>query len=223
VKVGILGGTFDPIHEAHVFIARKVAKIFSLDRVDFVVARRPPHKDVSDISSGYHRFAMAAARLTREPQLYASLWELERSGPSFTIKTLESMKAAFPGDEFCFIGGSDSLREIHLWKDCDKLFRQHCLVFVQRAGAKVKLGELERLAQFRDSIRLIQPRDCRVIEPGTCFLVDLTPPAVSSSTLREEIRAGTKPVSKLVHPSVYQYISKYRLYYGSEKNAEEDL
>jgi nicotinate-nucleotide adenylyltransferase len=85
---------------------------------------------------------MVVQALQDERYLLASGMELLRTGPSYTIETLRRLKQDQPENEYCFIGGSDSLKELHLWKDCGKLLREHCLVFVQRPGAEVSMNSL---------------------------------------------------------------------------------
>ena len=142
MKIGILGGTFDPIHRAHIHIARGTRAAFGLDQVWFMVANLPPHKRKDALTSSFHRFAMTVLGIQADSEFLASDWELKRPGPSYTVETLERLAADFPSHEFCFLAGSDSLRELHLWKDYDKLLQGHCFVFVQRPGAEVNLDEL---------------------------------------------------------------------------------
>lgn len=213
MKVGILGGTFDPVHSGHLYIAKKVRKILSLDRVLFMVAKQPPHKGPTFISPPSHRYAMVVLALLDERDFLASGMELLREGPSYTIDTLQQLYQDHPDDQFCFIGGSDSLKELHLWKDCDKLFREHCLVFVQRPGAEVSLDILRIAPEFGRRAITISEGDSPHITPGCTYLVSLNPPPVSSTHIRRLVASGGRPTPEEVPEKVSDYIEKYQLYH----------
>ena len=100
MRIGILGGTFDPIHRGHLRVARSVLGAFRLDRIYFMVSHFPPHKTKRDLTGAFHRFAMVAIDLSDERNLYASQWELERDRPSYTIETLEHFTKHCANDQF---------------------------------------------------------------------------------------------------------------------------
>lgn len=223
MRIGVLGGTFDPIHLGHTHIALEVARLFALDRVDFMVSRVPPHKKQGGVTDSYHRYAMVALALQDEDQLYPSGWELRRKGPSYTIHTLSALQRAYPDDSFCFIGGSDSLSEIHLWKDCGKLMKGFCLVFVQRPGAEVTLSDLEAFSKPGIEVETELTGSTPRLAGGTIYLVSVNPPAVSSSAIRKQIRTSPEKMAECLSPPVYRYIQKHRLYYGNKCTSEEDV
>lgn len=213
MKVGVLGGTFDPVHSGHLYIANKIRVLLDLDRVLFMVAKQPPHKGARPVSQMSHRYAMVVLALLDEEALLASGMELKRSGPSYTIDTLRQLRAESPTDEFCFIGGSDSLKEIHLWKDCDKLFQEHCLVFVQRPGAEVSLDGLEIAPELGRRAITVSEGDSPVIKPGLTYLVSLNAPPVSSTEIRRLVASGRHPSPEYTPERVIDYIEKYQLYH----------
>ena len=213
MKVGVLGGTFDPVHVGHLYIARQIRESFELDRVLFMVAKQPPHKGSRCVSQSFHRYTMVVLALLDERDFLASGMELLRKGPSYTIETLQQLRDDNPSDQFCFIGGSDSFKELHLWKDCDKLFREHCLVFVQRPGAEVSLDGLEIAPELGRRAIAVSEGDSPHILPGRTYLVRLNAPPVSSTEIRRLVALGECPSHEHVPERVSGYIEKYQLYH----------
>lgn len=212
MKIGILGGSFDPIHTGHVYVGLRLSEILALDQVWFMVANVPPHKEKRTVSSAYDRFAMVVLALQEHRRLRASTYELEREGRSFTIETLETIARSWPGDRFCFIAGSDSLRDLHSWKDYDKLLLEHCCVFVQRPGSEVNVAELPLASALKEVIQPICSETHQEIQTGRSFLISLDPPPVSSTAIRETLASGGTPSSDCLSPAVLEYIRKHRLY-----------
>lgn len=223
MKVGILGGTFDPIHCGHTQIASRISEVFGLDRVEFMPARQPPHKGKCRVSHAFHRYAMVVLALLEHPNFYASNLELRRQGASYTIDTLEELAVRHKSCRFCFIAGSDSLQELHLWKDYDKLLLRHCLIFVQRPEARIRFesGTLPR--DVKKAIRFVTENKNPDIRSGQSYLIDVDAPPVSSTSIREMISLGREPSPEQLPPLVYQYIKKYRLYEENQENTEEGL
>ena len=213
MKVGVLGGTFDPVHSGHLYIANQIREIFDLDRVLFMVAKQPPHKGSRCVSQMFHRYSMVVVALHDEGKFFASGIELLRKGPSYTFETLQQLRDDNPKDQFCFIGGSDSLKELHLWKDCDKLFQEHCLVFVQRPGAEVNLDDLEIAPELGRLAITVSEGDSPRIVPGCTYLVCLNAPPVSSTGIRRLVASGERPSHEYVPERVLGYIEKYQLYH----------
>ena len=218
MKVGILGGTFDPIHQGHTHLAREIARVFELEKVIFMVSKSPPHKEVREISSAFHRYAMVALEIDCEDSFFVSTLELRREGPSYTYDTLEQLKSCHPDDQFCFVAGTDSLRELSLWYQYDRLIQNHCLVFVQRPGAEVDLNRLEISTTLRDRIRLTEEGEKPEICEGSSFLLSLNAPPISSTEIRNLIRSGKRPSLNVLSSPVYRYIRKCQLY-----EEEQDL
>ncbi len=212
MRIGILGGTFDPVHEAHLFVAREGARLLCLDEVWLMVARVPPHKQGQRLASVYHRFAMAALAVRDEEKLLVSDWELQRQGTSYTVDTMGALAAEYPSRRLCFLAGSDSLRELHSWKDCDTLLRGHCLAFVPRPGADLRRDSLAGFPALSECLRGLGAADPPPIAPGCCYLLPTTAPAVSSSDIRALLASRRRPPAEQLPPSVFHYIQKHRLY-----------
>ena len=223
MKVGILGGTFDPVHRGHTFTAHGVMKAFDLDQVLFMVCNLAPHKIKVQITSHFHRYAMVALALLEEERLSASLLEIEQGGPSYTVTTLKLLQRLNPDDRFCFIAGSDSLREIHLWKDYATLLSEHSFVFVQRTRSEVDLTQLKIKEAAAKTIKVVSASDKPIIQTGQSFLIDIQPPPVSSTGIREGIASGRCLDPEGISTPVLQYIRKYRLYEGNQSRSVEGL
>lgn len=223
MKVGLLGGTFDPIHEGHLYLGRKALEIFGLDQVQFMVAHVPPHKRGDRVTREWHRFSMTALATLDEPRLLASDWELWQPGPSYTINTLCSLRRLHPDNEYCFIAGGDSLKEIHLWKEYDRLLSEHCFVFMRRDGIDADLASLDISDSLRKRIQVVCEKERPSIQPGKSFWVLADPPAIRSTEIRETFAAGKSPAAGLVSHRVLTYIQKYRLYEQTERRTGQGL
>ncbi len=223
MNLGILGGTFDPIHRGHTFIAYRIMEIFGLDQVLFMVSNLPPHKEKVRITSSFHRYAMVVLDLLYEERLRASLLELEQGGRSYTATTLECLRNHHPRDHFCFIAGSDSLKEIHLWKDYATLLSEHCCVFVQRTRSEADLEQLTIDETARTRIKVVSASDKPIIQTGQSFLIDIEAPPISSTNIRRAIAAGQLPDPESISAPVLQYIREYRLYERNQSRSVENL
>lgn len=214
-----MGGTFDPIHRGHTHLADQVLKTFSLDRVLFMVSNLPPYKDTLAMTSPFHRYAMVILEILGKKRFYTSQWELTHQGFSYTIDTLRHFTSTCPSHRFGFIAGSDSLKEIHLWKDYDRLLEKYTLIFVQRPGAEVDLHTVKLPDPLKARIRLVQKGEHPAIEAGRSFLASLRTLPVSSTSIRQTIASKRQPSPESVAPAVLRYIRKYQLYEKDENGS----
>lgn len=134
-RVGILGGTFDPLHLGHFRAAESVREAMAFDRVLFVPARVPPHKAGPGITPAEERYRMVREAVEKEPFFEVSRVELDRSGPSFTIDTLVGLESEMPGSEVFFITGIDSFHDIRTWHRWEELLESYSLVVHGRPGS----------------------------------------------------------------------------------------
>ncbi len=223
MRIGVLGGTFDPVHAGHLAIAHGALERLQLDHVLIMLAKNPPHKGKISVTDSYHRYAMAVLASEGDPRLCVSNAELNREGPSYTVDTMHALESG-SSHQYCFLAGADSLKEIHMWKECDRLFREHCLVFVPRSGVEVDLNELRIGSELKKLVRTLKPGGCPELMPGSAFILPLNPPPVSSTEIRAELRRGARPPRDHLGARVYRYIRKYRLYEEQQKGtAQEDL
>ncbi|MBX6378721.1 MAG: nicotinate-nucleotide adenylyltransferase [Clostridia bacterium] len=197
-RIGIMGGTFDPIHNGHLVAAEAVRHHFSLSRVYFVPAARPPHKAAQAISAGRHRYAMAVLATCSNPAFFVSSEELDRDGTSYTIDTLRAFRSVFPDAELYFITGADAILQILHWKAPEELLATAHFIAVSRPGYP---------SQQLDQLRSRLPEQLR----SRVLLQEIPALAISSSDIRERVRRGL-PIRYLLPESVAQYIAKEGLY-----------
>ena len=190
VRLGVMGGTFDPIHHGHLVAASEVARVFDLDEVIFVPTGRPWPKTERGVSEPEHRYLMTVIATASNPRFTVSRVDIDRPGFTYTIDTLGELSQQRPGAELFFITGADALQQIIEWKDSDELFSLAHFVGVTRPGHRLSGAGL--------------PAD-RV------SLVEVPAMAISSTDCRTRVAKG-EPVWYLVPDGVVQYIAKYNLY-----------
>ncbi|MEP6597954.1 MAG: nicotinate-nucleotide adenylyltransferase [Actinomycetota bacterium] len=189
-RVGIMGGTFDPIHHGHLTAASEVAQRFGLDEVIFVPTGAPWQKSARAVSPAEHRYLMAVIATASNPRFWVSRVDINRPGPTYTIDTIRDIAAQRPDARLFFITGADALAQILSWKEHEEAVRLARFVGVTRPGYELSDAHL--------------PMD-------TVTLVDVPAMAISSSACRDRVRAGN-PIWYLVPDGVVQYIAKHRLY-----------
>ncbi|MEE8584939.1 MAG: nicotinate-nucleotide adenylyltransferase, partial [Acidobacteriota bacterium] len=207
----------------HSYVAQRVSEAFGLDRVLFLVSRRPPHKNEPALTSPFHRYAMTVLETLDTSNLFPCHWELARPAPSYTIQAMQHFQQRFPEDAFCFIAGSDSLRELNHWKEYGRLLSEHCFIFVQRPGEAVDLSQLAIPPHLCERIQPVQPQDRPAIQNGTSYLISLDAPDVSSTALRRILAEGGVPTPFHLSPRVLQYAKKFHLYERRQENPQESL
>ncbi|MBW8171550.1 nicotinate-nucleotide adenylyltransferase [Ornithinimicrobium sp. Arc0846-15] len=190
MRVGVMGGTFDPIHHGHLVAASEAASRLGLDQVIFVPTGQPYRKDVSQVTKAEHRYLMTVIATASNPTFTVSRVDVDRDGPTYTRDTLRDLKAEHPEDELFFITGADALAQILSWKGVDELWDLAHFIGVTRPGHALSDDGL--------------PQD-RVT------LLEVPAMAISSTDCRER-RAKGDPVWYLVPDGVVQYIGKYDLY-----------
>lgn len=195
MRIGIMGGTFDPVHYGHLVIAEGARMEFNLDRVDWVPAGDPPHKKGFEVSGEEHRYAMVVLATVTHPDFQVSRLELDRAGPSYTIDTITRFREEFPGVELYFITGADSILEILTWHRHEEMIHACRFIAVTRPGY-----DLERIG------RVLPPSYLEHIDTISAPGVD-----ISSTMIRQRVRAG-KPIKYLVPEPVEAYIKKHGLY-----------
>jgi nicotinate-nucleotide adenylyltransferase len=212
MKTGILGGTFNPIHLAHLRIAEEVQLACDLDRLLFVPAAEPPHKDVADQISFSHRLAMVNAAIRDYPRFQVSDLEIRRSGKSFSVDTLEILRKEDPHGELFFIIGLDSYRDIASWKDFTRIFSLCHLVVMTRPGVLVG-GPLDPLpvAARKDFCYDSKIEKIRHKSGNNLIFLKETYLDISSTEIRSMLSNG-QSIRHLVAPAVADYINEHRLY-----------
>ncbi len=194
MKIGILGGTFNPIHIGHLILAEEVREKLKLDEVIFVPAYLPPHKDSSDIASAAIRLAMVKLAIKGNRYFVVSDIEIKRDGRSYTIDTLKEFKKMYPQDELYFIIGSDLLKYLDEWKDLDEIIQMVRFIVATRPGYP-----LEKISSHPA---------CRQAGIST---IPIRAVDISGFEIRKAIKEN-KSFRYLVPETVLKYINKKRLY-----------
>lgn len=189
-RVGVMGGTFDPVHHGHLVAASEVQSAFDLDEVVFVPTGQPWQKSSRDVAPAEHRYLMTVIATASNPRFTVSRVDIDRTGPTYTIDTLRDLSAQRPGVELFFITGADALAQILSWKDSDEIFDLAHFIGVTRPGHTL------------DDAGLPQDR---------VSLMEVPAMAISSTDCRVRVAKG-EPVWYLVPDGVVQYIGKYGLY-----------
>ena len=189
-RVGVMGGTFDPIHHGHLVAASEVAARFDLDEVVFVPTGQPSFKQGQDVSPAEHRYLMTVIATASNPRFTTSRVDIDRPGLTYTVDTLRDLRAERPDADLFFITGADAIEQIATWKNAPELWEMAHFVAVTRPGHVLSVAGL----------------------PGEhVSLLEIPALSISSTDCRARARAGD-PVWYLVPDGVVQYIAKYRLY-----------
>jgi nicotinate-nucleotide adenylyltransferase len=190
-RLGIMGGTFDPIHHGHLVAASEVGHYFGLDEVIFVPTGQPWQKDDRIVSPGEDRYLMTVIATASNPRFSVSRVDIDRPGETYTIDTLRDLRVQRgPDAEFFFITGADALARMISWRDADELFKLAHFVGCTRPGHQLSMSDLP---------------------DGQVSLVEIPALAISSTECRQRVRRG-QPIWYLVPDGIVQYISKRRLY-----------
>lgn len=187
MKIGILGGTFNPVHIGHLILAEEAREKLGLDRVIFVPAYLPPHKDTSDIAPAKLRLKMAQIAIKGNRNFYVSEMEIRRDGRSYTIDTINEFKRIYPSDELYFIAGSDLLKYLDEWKDLSEIIKLVKFIVATRPGYP-----LDKLPSYINTMPI------RAVD-------------VSAFQIRSCIKEG-RSFRYLVPEAVFDYINKKGLY-----------
>lgn len=212
MRTGILGGTFNPIHLAHLKIAEEVLRAFSLDQILFIPAADPPHKEVDQDVSFAHRFAMVEKAIAGQPLFTVSNLEQQRHGKSFSVDTLEVLSQKDPGGERYFIIGLDSYRDIASWKDFRKIFSLCHLVVLARPGVHLPDPLSPLPVAIRPDFWYDETSKKIIHKSGNCvYFLSKTFLDISSTQIRQRLNTG-QPVDHLIPSCVAQYIEDHHLY-----------
>jgi nicotinate-nucleotide adenylyltransferase len=219
-QVGLLGGTFDPIHRGHLQAAKTVLKAFSLDRILFIPSSRPPHKRASGLTDSRNRLEMLRLALSKHPRLTYSDIEIQRPGVSYTIDTVKALINTSPAEiQFYLIIGHDAFFEIHTWKAYQDLFRILPFILLIRPGAgDPATRNIQKLIGLYLR-RNISPRYRFSTVRSGFFHPDLHPVYVipnhlldiSSTSIRTRIKNGLS-IQSMVPREVMKWISQTGLY-----------
>ncbi len=208
MRIGVLGGSFDPIHYGHLIIAQEALEALGLTTVVFVPAALPPHKSGRALASIEDRYRMTELALAEDPRFTISDIERRRAGRSYTVDTLAEMRRSLaPGDELCFLVGSDTVSELATWKEFQKLPELCRLIVIARPD--FPLNAISSLVEHfpQETVARLR-RDALAIQPV----------GISATAIRRKL-AGGRSVRYLVPEAVRLYIEEHRLYGPPEGSA----
>lgn len=192
MKIAIMGGTFNPIHYAHLLSAEQVREGLGYDKILFVPAARPPHKLHPEIVSAEHRYQMVLLATADNPYFEVSRIELDRAGPSYTVQTIKALRLLYgKTTELAWIIGADSLIEYKIWKDFDEVLTQCTMIATTRPNY-----DLERVpSEIRNRVATFR----------------ITGSDISATEIRERVRNNVS-IRYLVPAAVETYIKQHQLY-----------
>jgi nicotinate-nucleotide adenylyltransferase len=194
MKIGIMGGTFNPIHYGHLVTAEEALSQFKLDRVIFIPTGQPPHKTTCKLASPEDRYMMAVMATASNSHFFVSRIETDRKGKSYTIDTLKELKFTYgESATFYFITGADAILEILTWKNPEEIITMCKFIAATRPG--YNLSRIEELKKAKDSISIME----------------IPALAISSTDIRERIKSS-RPIKYLLPESVCNYLLKNDLY-----------
>jgi len=216
-KLGILGGTFNPIHVGHLAAAEEVRERLDLARILFIPSFLPPHKDDEAIPPAAQRLAMVKIAIAGNPQFSLSDIEVQRGGKSYTVDTVTDLHRAYPGAEFFFITGLDSFLDIQTWKDWERLLGLCSFVVLSRQGhAFTDLVNLPFMKTSKQKLEVLDSGEQARIKAETAagmslWLEQVPLYDISSTDIRKRIRQG-RSIKYLLPDAVETYILDNTLY-----------
>lgn len=215
MKIGLIGGSFNPVHLGHLRGAEEIKEMLQLDEIVFIPALIPPHKDTNKITSADHRLNMLNLATESNPSFKVSDIEINRKGPSYTIDTLKYFKSNYPENDYYFIMGTELFTRIDTWKDYDELFDYANFVILNRPGYyDVNLNNLFPLVikndfEFSETVNEITT----FIHKSSNILIYVNIHGIIlSSTKIRQLIMNKKSINYLVPDDVNEYIKNNRLY-----------
>jgi nicotinate-nucleotide adenylyltransferase len=213
-RVAVFGGTFDPVHNGHLSIGRKLMESFELDQFLFIPAFHAPHKPDRRPTSAYHRFAMLVIATREDKKITISTLELDQCKPRYSVETIPELKQIYAGAKLFFVIGADSWQDIRTWKHWEEVLTMTSHIVVSRPGYKVGVDHVTD--EIRD--RIIDLRGVRSElrkherDDDSIYLTDAVFFDTSATELREDLSDGKLDRKDDIPDEVAKYIEKYDLY-----------
>jgi nicotinate-nucleotide adenylyltransferase len=202
-KIGIMGGTFNPIHYGHLVTAEEALIQFHLERVIFIPTGQPPHKTTGKIASPEDRYLMTVMATASNREFYVSRIEIDKKGKSYTIDTLRELKKIYGNNsELFFITGADAILEILTWKDTGEIITLCKFIAATRPGYNISKMEDLKKRLFNEKVEMAE--QC-------LFIMEIPALAISSTDIRNRIKSN-RPIKYLLPESVSSYLLKNELY-----------
>lgn len=197
MKIGILGGTFNPIHTSHLQMAKDCFNALSLDKLILVPTFIPPHKSEKELAGADERLAMCGLAIKNQPEFEVCDYEIVQQGKSYTYRTLKFLKEKYPDSELFLLMGADMFLTVQDWRRPQEIYKLATLCAVQREHGEFKALEFHAIQLQNEGAR--------------CVILGAAPTPLSSTLIREKIRAGGD-VSDMLEPEVWRYIKEKGIY-----------
>ena len=212
-RIAYFGGTFDPVHNGHLSIARSLVPLFNLDRFFFLPAFHAPHKPDRQPTSAYHRFAMLSLATHSDRAIAVSTLELEKGEKRYTIDTLAELHLMHSGDKVFFVMGADSWADIRTWRDWENVLLSSDHIVVTRPGYEIGLDHVtdavrEKIVDLRAADRSTKENS----NDGRIYITDAVRYDASATELRDDLSNGRLDREEDLPIEVANYIEKYELY-----------
>jgi nicotinate-nucleotide adenylyltransferase len=195
--IGIMGGTFDPVHNGHLAAARQLLGVAGLDQVWLMPNATPPHRTATPVANAEDRMRMVELAVAGQPGLHPSRTEVDRRGISYSVDTVRQLAREFPGQRFALLLGSDAALQIRSWRDADALLDEASFVIFNRPETALAPQTLHELG----------------FAPARSRVVHLDTPAIAAHQVRDRLARGA-PIDDLVPAAVADYIRTHELYRG---------
>jgi nicotinate-nucleotide adenylyltransferase len=202
MRLGLFGGTFDPIHYGHLVLAEQCRQDCRLDKIWFIPAGQPPHKSNRNLTPAPRRVEMVELAIAGHPDFALCTFEIDRSGPSYTVETLEQLHREQPEWDLFFLIGSDSLAELSTWRQPDRIVQLAKLIVARRIGAQPPC--MDDLQSFMDAGQIERLRE---------YTVEISAVGIASTEIRRRVAAG-RSIRYLLPRAVELYINTHGLYAG---------
>ena len=215
-RIAFYGGSFDPPHNGHLTIARKLSELFELDEFVFVPAFQAPHKKDKSPTLSFHRYAMLALATEDEAQSKVSTIELEIPAKPYTFETLLKLKKELPGTEIFFVMGADSWAEIDTWREWETVLTLTNVIVVTRPDYEIGFSHVserikKRIVDLRGNFQF-RKVEGKTISDTHIYITDAVNLDVSSREIRRQIQVNSAKWRELVPEEVAKYIEKYDIY-----------
>lgn len=215
--IAFYGGSFDPLHDGHLTIARKLTELFALDAFVFVPAFHAPHKKDRKPTSAFHRYAMLCLATENESKLRVSTVELDAPEKPFTVETQAKLKNELPDAEIFFVIGADSWAEITTWRDWETVLTQTNIIVVTRPDYEIEFSHVTeeikaRVVDLRGQVSDKKPATGNRQPETKIYLTDAVNLDVSATEIRRKIRENQSDWREVVPDEVAKYVEKYELY-----------
>ena len=210
--LGVLGGTFDPIHNGHIAIADHILQTCCMERMEFIPCNQSPHRE-QPIASPLHRFLMTQLATHHHPAFHVNAIEITRGGISYTVDTVKALSNDYPEHAICLLMGADAFSKFHLWHEWKTILDYAHIIVISREHVLPNEAVLTALLQAR---QVTDKNQLQLQRAGFIYCETIPPIAISATRIRKEIEKGAVDIVGL-SSEVCAYINNNQLYEGSRR------